>query len=185
MSRSLEVGCILLVIVFLLFCIFPLMQQPVKATERMRYFVVSESNGFGQPNAVAISPDGVYAYVACSDGNIRVINTATNTVTAVIFVGSIISLPFGGSIVMAPSDLAVTPNGQYLYVTNNQNDSVSVINTATNAVTAVINFGTYSWGTPYYPTGVAVSPNGEYVYVTQMGPSDSVAVINTSAVLND
>jgi len=87
------------------------------------------------------------------------------TVTTAVTVGS------------APVSAAVTPNGEYVYVTNGGsskvNGTVSVINTATNTVTTTINVGSY-------PVGVAVTPNGEYAYVTNNG-GDTVSVISTGA----
>ena len=60
------------------------------------------------PQAVAITPNGKYAYVACADGAISVINTATNTVSATV------TLAYGDN----PNALAITPNGEYVYVSN-------------------------------------------------------------------
>ena len=57
--------------------------------------------------------------------------------------------------------VAITPNGEYAYVCAMEFDSgmVSVINTATNTVTATITgFGA--------PNGVAITPDGKYAYVT-------------------
>ena len=54
------------------------------------------------------------------------ISTATNTVTANNNVGS------------GPYGVAVTPNGEYAYVTNFGDGTVSVISTATNTVTETI-----------------------------------------------
>jgi YVTN family beta-propeller protein len=70
--------------------------------------------------------------------------------------------------------VAITPNGAYAYVTNNGigSDSVSVISTATNTVTATVTVGSYPWG-------VAITPNGEYAYATNYG-SDTVSVISTA-----
>ena len=76
-----------------------------------------------------------------------VIDTATNTVTATIPVGS---SPFG---------VAVTPDGAKVYVANNLDDTVSLIATATNTVTATIPVGTLIL------CGVAVTPDGAKVYV--------------------
>ena len=56
----------------------------------------------------------------------------------------------------------MTPNGAYAYVTNFGIGTVSVINTATNTVTATV---TVESG----PFGVAVTPNGTYAYVTNSG----------------
>src|SRR5208283_2426515 len=67
---------------------------------------------------------------------------AANTVIATITVGT------------EPDGVAVTPNGDYVYVTNSGSDSVSVISTASNSVTATIPVGGY-------PVGVAVTPDGK------------------------
>ena len=58
-----------------------------------------------------------------------------------------------------PYYVAVTPNGEYAYVTNTYpiGYSVSVINTATNTVTATITLSA--------PTSVAITPNGKYAYI--------------------
>ena len=53
----------------------------------------------------------------------------TNTVTATITVGT------------QPWGLAVTPDGSKVYVANFEDDTASVIDTATNAVTATIRVG--------------------------------------------
>jgi YVTN family beta-propeller protein len=65
-----------------------------------------------------------------------------------------------------------TANAQTGYITNWNDNTVSVINVATNTVTATIPVGT----SPY---GVSVSPDGSTVYVTNCG-SNNVSVINTA-----
>lgn len=65
------------------------------------------------------------------DGTVSVIDTATNTVTATIPVGSS-SEPFG---------VAVTPDGSKVYVADYGGDTVSVIDAASNTVTATIPVG--------------------------------------------
>jgi YVTN family beta-propeller protein len=57
------------------------------------------------------------------------------------------------------------------YIPNTEGNTVSVIDTATNAVTATITVG-------FTPAGVAVSPKGGRVYVTNEN-SNSVSVIDT------
>ncbi len=57
-------------------------------------------------------------------------------------------------------------------MTNCNIDTVSVIDTATNTVTATVNVGNY-------PYGVAVSPDGKRVYVTNE-LSNNVSVIDTA-----
>jgi YVTN family beta-propeller protein len=66
----------------------------------------------------------------------------------------------------------VSPDGTTAYVTNLGTNNVSVINTATNMVTATIAAGTE-------PIGVAVSPDGTTAYVTNLG-TNNVSVINTA-----
>jgi YVTN family beta-propeller protein len=53
----------------------------------------------------------------------------------------------------------MNPSGSRAYVTNLFSSTVSVINTATNAVIATVPVG-------IGPVGVAVAPNGGRVYVT-------------------
>ena len=99
----------------------------------------------------AITPNGAFAYVANYFGdNVSVINTATNAV-----VGSPIAVgdyPYG---------VAITPDGAFAYVTNNNeerktlDDTVSVIDTATNAVSATIPVGAFPRSVAICPAAVA------------------------------
>ena len=61
---------------------------------------------------------------------------------------------------------------QNAYITNNDSNSVSVINTATNTVIARIPIG-------YGPFGVSVSPDGGRVYIGSFG-INTVGVIETA-----
>ena len=60
----------------------------------------------------------------------------------------------------------------YAYITNSDDNSVSVIDTATNTVTATVSVGNNPWG-------IAVNPNGKKVYVANRG-SNNVSVIDTA-----
>jgi YVTN family beta-propeller protein len=71
-----------------------------------------------------------------------------------------------------PFGVAVNPAGTRVYVTNEENDSVSVINTATNKVIATVNVG-------IEPLGVSVTPDGKKVYVAN-GYNGTVSVINAA-----
>jgi YVTN family beta-propeller protein len=90
--------------------------------------------------------------------------TASPTVLATIPVG------------VNPSGVAVSPDGSRLYVANQSDGTVSVIDTATNTVV----------GEPIpvvvAPYAVAVSPDGSRVYVTSLyvGPGGTVSVIDTA-----
>jgi YVTN family beta-propeller protein len=116
------------------------------------------------PEGVAVTPNGKKAYVTNSwDGNVSVIDTATNTVTDTVKVGS--------------SDVVVSPDGKKVYVTNRDSNNISVIDTDTNTVTATVPVGNS-------PSGVAVTADGKKVYVANSGnitiTDDTVSVIDTA-----
>ena len=71
-----------------------------------------------------------------------------------------------------PVGVAVTPNGNYVYVANSDDDTVSIIDTKTETVIDTLNVGDGPWG-------VAVGAEGDYVYVTNSF-SDTVTVIQAS-----
>jgi gliding motility-associated-like protein len=91
-----------------------------------------------------------------------VINTATNTVIALVSVG------------LHPYGVAISPDGTKVYVSNNAENTISVISSATNTVIATIT-------TPIdgSPTGLSVSPDGSFLYVMNYVFND-VSIINTS-----
>jgi len=68
--------------------------------------------------------------------------------------------------------VAVTPGGTRVLVANRSDNTVSVINTATNTVIATIPVGSL-------PSEVAVTPGGTRAYVTNEG-SGNVSVINVA-----
>jgi YVTN family beta-propeller protein len=71
--------------------------------------------------------------------------------------------------------VAATPDGSKVYVANEHSNTVSVIATATNTVTATIAVGDV-------PIGVAVAPDSSKVYVTNFG-SNTVSVIDTRSAV--
>jgi len=129
--------------------------------------VIGEAIPVGHgPLGVAVTPDGARAYITNGDdGTLSVIDTATNTVTETIDVGTF------------PWKIAVgkTPRGVRGYVTMHaeENGSVAVIDTMANApVGEPIVVGRL-------PAGVALSPDGSLLYVANMA-DPSVSVIDTS-----
>ncbi len=107
---------------------------------------------------VAISPDGTKAYVTnFGDTTVSVINTSTDTVVATINVG-------GASV----KGVAFTPDGTKAYVTRGGGTgagSISVIDTATNAVAATITAGINAWN-------LAITPDGTRAYVPNTGENN-------------
>ena len=122
------------------------------------------------PVGVAISPDNSHVYISnLSDGTVSVINTATNTITATIAVGytnaTQKSTPFG---------IAISPDGSRVYVAAGNPalpSTISVINTATNAVISTIVAGAT-------PQGLAISPDGLHLYEANR-LDHTVSVVNT------
>jgi YVTN family beta-propeller protein len=69
--------------------------------------------------------------------------------------------------------VAVTPDGSKVYVANDvPNGTVSVIDTATNTVSATVAVGRH-------PVGVAVKPDGSKIYVVNKG-NGNVSVIDAT-----
>jgi gliding motility-associated-like protein len=95
------------------------------------------------PLGIAFSPDGQTLYVSNSGdnstsklapGSVSVINLSNNKV--------ITTIPLGGS--TYPLGISVTPDGKQVYVVNDNTNNVSIINTATYAIsTNSINVGQF------------------------------------------
>ena len=72
--------------------------------------------------------------------------------------------------------ITVTPStifGRFAYVTNESDNTVSVINTSNNSIVTTIGVG-------HLPNGVSVSPDGSKVYISNF-LSNTVSVISTSS----
>ncbi len=108
---------------------------------------------------VAVTPNGLYAYVGSDDGLLRIIDTTTNVVLPIVID------------VAGASALAISPNGNYVYATGH-NNIVNVVSTATNTVVAsVTGFNR--------PQDIAITLDSAYAYITDFG-SSSVIVVRTS-----
>jgi YVTN family beta-propeller protein len=115
----------------------------------------------GNSSAIAVTPDGKYVYATtglCSMISfdcfrpesvyfaVWVIDTATNVVTASYGKGIADWIAFTPSntivktilVGTSPAGVAVTPDGKYVYVSNQVSSSVAVINTASNTVVATV-----------------------------------------------
>jgi YVTN family beta-propeller protein/probable HAF family extracellular repeat protein len=140
-----------------------LIKQPI--THRLSNSAGASAAGLllvvGSLIATAPAHSEPFAYVANNVSNtISVIDTASNTVTATVAVGS------------GPRGVAITPNGVHAYVTNVSSNTVSVIDTDTNTVTATVAVG----GSP---VSVVITPDGARAYVTNAF-SDTISVIDTA-----
>ncbi len=102
-----------------------------------------------------------------STGTVTRIDVATGQATHTIAVG------------LHPAALALDEKKQLLYVANGNSDSVSVIQTASNAVVATIPVQIYAEKVKgISPTGLALSADGGTLYVS-CGGINAVAVVDT------
>ena len=97
------------------------------ATNLVTGTVVDTAHTLNDPSYIAISPDGTTAYVANSinPGSISIIDLTTNRVTSAVPVGSI------------PVGLAITPDGQEVWVVNQGSKSISIIGYAISSLVNV------------------------------------------------
>ena len=72
----------------------------------------------------------------------------------------------------SPYCICSLPSGEYVYVSNWQDDNISVIRTSDNIVAATVGVGSN-------PYGICSLPSGEYVYVCNYF-DDNISVIRTS-----
>ena len=105
--------------------------------------VTSSISVSNNPSSVSVSNDGLKAYIG-HDVSITTINTSNNAITGTLAIGQ----NYG---------IAVSPNGNNLYVANMWDQPsdcrLTVINTLTNTVTTNIPVGNLAHG-------VCVSPDG-------------------------
>ncbi|WP_410507064.1 NosD domain-containing protein [Methanosarcina hadiensis] len=140
-------------------------QNPVYVYRAQGNYTVNltASNGLNTSSKITnitvekrVSSTWPFVYVT-SGLNVYVIDTATGTVISKVKIG-----PW-------PERVAVTPDGENVYVTNSWDGNVSVIDTATNTITDTVKVGSYD---------IVVSPDGKKVYVTS-GDSNNISVIDT------
>jgi large repetitive protein len=114
------------------------------------------------PAGLAISPDAATLYESDdkSSGYVFEFYTANDSLKKKLNIG-------------LPGQVAVTPNGSFLYVASQGSSTVIMIKTATSKIL----------GSPIpvgnTPASMAVAPNGKYLYVSNSG-GDTVSVIDIS-----
>jgi YVTN family beta-propeller protein len=123
--------------------------------------VVAMIHGLGNPEGVAVSPDGKAVYVTNTvKGQVDVISAATNTVTSTVAVGQL------------PWQLVISSDGSTIYVADGDSNSISVISTASDKVTNTI-------PDPGGPVSLALTPDGSELWVGGL-TSGVVSVFDTA-----
>jgi YVTN family beta-propeller protein len=132
-----------------------------------------------EPRAIVFTPNGEFAYVTDEDQNVVwVIDTSTKSVIG--------SIPIVATIGNGGTDIAITPDGGFVYVVNVcgatcfvTRGTVSIIDTQSNTVINTVSVG-------YFPNGIAITRNGALAYIANQCGDDlscasggSVSVIST------
>ena len=127
--------------------------------------VVTTITGFTTPLGVAVRPDGDEAYIMEASGDVRIIETATNTIADTIHIGD-----FAWSAIFSP-------DGSRAYVSTADARPIQVIDTASRTIVAEIA------GTGY-THGLAVSPDGKKVYSVNHSGLDVIDTQKNSLVMS-
>ena len=119
------------------------------------------------PQDVAVGPDGTVYAVNAGSGTISVISvTPTSTTPVVPQTDSVTAIGIGGT----PFGSAISPDGTELYIADNANDAMLVIDTGTRQMVGWVPVGDSPWD-------VAVRPDGQFAYVTNRD-DDNITVVN-------
>jgi YVTN family beta-propeller protein len=143
--------------------------------------VIAVITGFDGPSGFAITPDGTKAYVNnYGSGNplqsgfgttVRVVDLSTN---------AIIGAPI--TVDQAPAGLAITPNGEFVYVINYVDGNpgtgtVNIIQTSNNTVIGRIT----GFSGPFT---IVINADGSRAYVTNFGSNNFSPVGTTVSVID-
>ena len=117
-----------------------------------------------KPTGLAVAADGAKLYVTCigAKGTVCIVDVASGQIAATIPVGH------------TPCAPVLLPGGKRLFVCNQFNNDVSVIDLEANKETARVK-------AIREPVGSAVTPNGGLVFVTNMLPVDPSDSYNVAA----
>ena len=147
--------------------------------------------------AASVAPNGNFGYALTSNNGISVFNTTlTGMTTAISTSGTVLTTITGvlagqGSIGTL-SSVTFTPDSSLAYITVSGTgygtNSIVVVNTATNAVTATIsgslNYINGTSSSSANPVAIATTVSGTFAYVTNGGSTgigtNSISVINTA-----
>ena len=118
--------------------------------------------GCSFPRGIAAHPDGTRVFLACSDANVVVMSTISLTWMA--------NIPlYGEPKASLPYGIHVTPGGKKVYVTDQVQSNLIVINANNYSVTERKDLPRGSDGHNLLPEGVHVDPRGRTVWVAYSG----------------
>ncbi len=121
-----------------------------------------------EPQSVALTPNGQYAYVANAAGNsvtvIQISDPAWGTFSAAV----VSTLTTGAE----PWNVVTSPDGKRVFVANSAQDTITVINAATRAIIGHVDLRNSLANDPdrtrhFQPRGLAVTLDNTKLYVTR------------------
>ncbi len=131
----------------------------VLALDPQDLHVVAKISVGEHPNQIAQHPVDDRIFVACANTNdVAVIDTKRGLVTETISTARLFPKAPEGS---TPDALAVSPDGERLFVANADNNCVAVIDIEEANRSQVLGFIPTGW----YPTAVAVTPDGKNLLI--------------------
>lgn len=131
------------------------------------------------PMGMAIDPAGKFLFVANQgSGTVSVYGVNGAALTPM---GSVSTATPGVTVATGPVSVAISPNGNYLYVANQFTNTVSGYSVSAGALTLVPG-SPYAVGTA--PSAVALTPDGNFLYVANTGTNNvSAFAACTNAIL--
>lgn len=148
---------------------------------------------FNYPQGVVLSPDGNWVYVADSRNNkikkVRASNGETFTLSGTTDGyrdGTDKQAQFNN-----PTRISISPDGLWLYVTDEYNHLIRRVNANNGSVTTLNHYDS-AGGTDdnvvigsakmIYPKGISVSPDGNYIYVIENRRIRKIGSLSASAI---
>ena len=116
----------------------------------------ARSPGSTHSGPIAVSPDDRSVWVVNPD-----VNTVTRFEVTSTLLRKVAEIPVG----LEPRNLAISPNGRFVFVSNTASGTVSVIRADRNRVVRTLRVGTE-------PYGIALTPNGSRAYVANARSND-------------
>jgi YVTN family beta-propeller protein len=134
------------------------------STNLPRVQVVAQIPVGNSPTSIVVSPDSQYVYVGnWNDYSVSIIRAGANVVTSTI------------STQVCPQSMAVTPNGDTLYVTDTCGNRLAVIDTASDRLLGYVEVGNTPWALAMSPAAKHQVPK---LYVSNYSDG-TISIINT------
>jgi 6-phosphogluconolactonase len=144
------------------------------AGELIKHAEVSVTPGSG-PRHLVFHPTGQYAYLACELNSTVVAFTWDSEGGMLEEFQNVRTLPPGYDGRNLPADIHITPNGQYLYVSNRGHDSLACYEVSPDSGMLTLKHHTSTGGAE--PRGFAIDPTGKYLISANQNSNNVVTFL--------